>query len=276
MKYGDKRKINNRKIFEMGREFLLSFEQIDNKILKKHLNYWKHGKRNSMNEILLGMLKSASNRRNMGKTIGNVEGLRFVLLDFKPSQIIAKYGADYKSLFDEIESLLVEKSKKPKMNVDNPKSFWVIFCKTILSAANFLSKFQTIADFHNFVLDFYLKDYTRIALPLVLEKEIYGLGFATACDFLKENGYPKYVKPDTHIKSIFKGIRLSSIDSTDYDIFKDVVNFAEKINKLPYVVDKLFWLIGSGEFYLEKPKIRIGENRDNFIKLVNLKMFNHK
>jgi len=99
----------------------------------------------------------------------------------------------------------------------------------------------------------------------LLEKEIFGLGFALACDFLKENGYPKFIKPDVHIKAIFHGVGISKSKS-DYDIFKDVIRFSEDINELPYCVDKLFWLIGSGKFYLDN--VRIKTNRDEFVERI--------
>nr|QNO44219.1 hypothetical protein JAFNDAPN_00001 [Methanosarcinales archaeon ANME-2c ERB4]QNO46539.1 hypothetical protein HKKCGBCL_00016 [Methanosarcinales archaeon ANME-2c ERB4] len=149
-----------------------------------------------------------------------------------------------------------------RMTIDNPKSYWVIFCKSVFSASHFLSQFSELEEFDNFVSQFYLNEYTRVALPLLLEKEVFGLGFALACDFLKENGYPKFVKPDVHIKAIFHGIGISKSDS-DYDIFKDVIRFSEDIKELPYCVDKLFWLVGSGRFYLDE--VKINTNRDEFI-----------
>ena len=113
---------------------------------------------------------------------------------------------------------------------------------------------------------FYLNEYTRVALPLLLSREIDGMGFALACDFLKENGYPKFVKPDVHIKKIFQGLGLSDSDD-DYEVFKDVIRFSELVNELPYKVDKLFWLVGSGNLYLSG--IKIPTNRDYFIEKIN-------
>ena len=71
------------------------------------------------------------------------------------------------------------------------------------------------------------------------------MGFALACDFLKENGYPEFAKPDVHIKKIFNGLGLSD-SNDDYEVFKDVIRVSELVNGLPYRVDKLFWLVGSG------------------------------
>jgi len=52
----------------------------------------------------------------------------------------------------------------------------------------------------------------------------------------------------------------------DYQTLK-VIDQIAKDNKItPFEVDKIFWLIGSGNFYLSE--INIGRNRDEFIKKV--------
>ena len=121
-------------------------------------------------------------------------------------------------------------------------------------------------------------DDTRIALALLLESEINGYGFALACDFLKENCSHQYAKPDTHIKAIFKGLGLSSNKNTtkneDIEIFRSVIEYSRSINEIPYEVDRLFWLIGSGDFYLctELPEYNKNKklaSKEDFIKRVN-------
>ena len=43
-----------------------------------------------------------------------------------------------------------------------------------------------------------LNNLSITALPIVIDQEVYGIGFPLACDFLKEIGYGRYGKPDTH------------------------------------------------------------------------------
>lgn len=136
------------------------------------------------------------------------------------------------------------------MEKSNNKSYWVIYCKAILSIAQFLSKYSCLEEFEKFVNGFLTNEYSRLALPLLLEKEIFGFGFALACDFLKENVSPDFVKPDTHLNDISKGLGITSHSSDNFQIFKDVVLYSQRIGKLPYEVDKIFWLVGSGRFYL--------------------------
>ena len=251
-----------RKIFDEAHEYLLSFDPIDENMLDKHINGWKECKNQSVQDLLWGMLESVSNKRNMQSTIGSIEELRPFLEDFILPRIIEKYDDDWRGLF-----MTIKNNYKPPgpMEIDNPRSYWVIFCKSVFSASHFLSRFSNLDEFDNFVSQFYLNEYTRVALPLLLEEEVFGLGFALACDFLKENGYPKFVKPDVHIKAIFHGIGISKSNS-DYDVFKDVIRFSEDINELPYCVDKLFWLVGSGRFYLDD--VKINTNRDEFIEMI--------
>jgi thermostable 8-oxoguanine DNA glycosylase len=111
-----------------------------------------------------------------------------------------------------------------------------ILYEATISASNFLARFDNVDKFNNFVKTFYFNEYTQVALPLLLAKEIDGLGFALACDFLKDNGYPEFVKPDVHIKKIFKGIELSDSDE-DYEVYKDVIRFAKEIGEIPFRVD---------------------------------------
>ncbi len=107
-----------------------------------------------------------------------------------------------------------------------------------------------------------------MTLPLLLSEEIAGYGFALACDFLKENISPLFVKPDTHIKYIFKGLGLSNVDASDYQVFLDVVRFANSISQIPFAVDRLFWMIGSGKF--PNAVLQVPRRREAFVQSICL------
>lgn len=255
------------KIYSEARKYLLDFDEINEDILEKHLDNYKIGAATSIEELLKKILNSVKNKQAMPNTIGDIDKLGPYLCDFNPKQIITVFENNWEKVFYKIKN---EYKPKGKFDINKPQSYWVIFCKSVISAANFVNKFSNIEEFNIFVEKFYLNEYTRVALPLLLQREIKGFGFALACDFLKENGYEKFVKPDVHIKYIFNGIGLSDSDD-DYEIFKDVIRFAESINEVPYCVDKLFWLIGSGNFYLREPplnKKRIRTDSDQFIKRI--------
>ena len=104
---------------------------------------------------------------------------------------------------------------------------------------------------------------------MLLDREIHGLGFALACDFLKELGFLEFCKPDVHLKKILSGLGLSESDE-DYLIFKSIVRIAKHNGKKPYEIDKLFWLIGSGYFHFDG--IQIGRHADDFVVLAKKRL----
>ncbi|MHC1761326.1 MAG: hypothetical protein AB9917_17800 [Negativicutes bacterium] len=103
---------------------------------------------------------------------------------------------------------------------------------------------------------------------MIMAEEIYGIGYSLACDFLKELGFINYGKPDVHICQIFAGLGLCHKTASPYEIQKIIGQIAEAKGVSPYNVDKLFWLIGSGDFYMH-PDIgndgRIGRMKKEFI-----------
>jgi hypothetical protein len=97
---------------------------------------------------------------------------------------------------------------------------------------------------------------------MIIAAEIHGTGFPLACDFLKELGWTQYGKPDAHTKTILKGLGFS--DGSDYYIFKVMVLMAKLLHVTPFQVDKILWLIGSGNLYLADGRFRT--NRAGFVR----------
>jgi hypothetical protein len=180
----------------------------------------------------------------MPNTIGDISRLAVILCKFDHLAVLQKYEDGWGALFDAFQQ-----SVKPtsRMEKTNKRSYWVIFCKGCLSAAKYLAKFDSTDDFLKYVSDFDASSHTRPALPLLLETKVFGIGFALACDFLKEIGFVNYSKPDTHLTDIFQGLGLS--DGTPLGVFEAVTMMASDVGETPYAVDKLFWLIGSGRLY---------------------------
>jgi hypothetical protein len=243
------------KIFELGKQYLC--EEVNEDQLNKRLYPVKA---KTIDALFKRLLESLKNRRNMKDTIGELEQFKRVLFSFYPQNVVKEY-ADWQPLFKRIQT---ECKPKSKMDINRENSYWVIFCKGTLSSARFLSRFSSFDEFNEFVERFYLDDYSRAALPMLIEKEVYGLGFALACDFLKESGYTKYAKPDRHIKEIFSGLGICGDKDNDYKVFQTILRFAKAVNQEPYTVDKLFWLIGSGKLYLNKTKEK---GKSDFIKI---------
>ena len=78
----------------------------------------------------------------------------------------------------------------------------------------------------------------------------------------EENVSPEFIKPDTHINDIAQGLGITR-SSRNYQIFKDVEAYCARINVTPYAVDKVFWLVGSGNFYLSG--IKVNSSKHDFI-----------
>jgi len=257
-------------LFNQAYLFLLNEENINKELIDKHLvPEIKRSKPNTINKIYKAILESAQNVQMspnvIGRAISGIKGdidpLRKILFDFDPKKTFETYKTySPENLFNEIKQILI--------TVPNKYKLWIRFCKTIISSANYLNQFENHHKFYEFIDAYYDDDQMRPFLPMLLGFEIDGFGFALSCDFLKEMGYVNFGKPDTHIKDIF--IELGFLKNTaknsskaDYLSLKLIERIAKNNNRTPYAVDKLLWLLGSGNFYLDK--IEIGNKKKEFI-----------
>ena len=126
---------------------------------------------------------------------------------------------------------------------------WIRYCKGIVSVASFLSAFGSFEKFKE-TCEYYDKDnISRIAFASYLEKKIDNMGFAIACNWLKELGYKNYSKPDTHTKDICYALKLVDSNKKDIDCFEKMSELAKECGVEAYKLDKVWWLICSGNFY---------------------------
>ncbi|MCP4352095.1 MAG: hypothetical protein GY795_42065 [Desulfobacterales bacterium] len=251
--------MSNPEYFNIGREYLLSFDDVTEEMVDVQLNAWKNQKLSSLPDVYKAILNHAKNRRGMPNSIGDIDNIKHLLHDFDHKKVFELYN-DWGAIFDAV----IEDDYVPRgrMEKDNNKNHWVIYCKAIYSAAEFLTLFETYDEFSLFIEGFWTNEYTKLSLPLLLSKEIFGFGFALACDFIKENISPEFLKPDTHIRDIALGLGITKSEN-DFVIYRDVEKYCHDIDRLPYEVDKLFWLVGSGKFYMFN--IKIDSNKFEFI-----------
>lgn len=243
--------------FNKAKEYLLSFEGITEEMISTQLNEWKGKKPKDIKELFKAFLGHAKNRQGMPNSIGDINRLEDVLCNFNHVEIIKKHE-NWEAVFDAISK---SKYNPPgRMVKSNNRSHWVIYCKAIISISNFLLAYKDIEEFNEFVQGFLTNEHSKLALPLLLSAEIFGFGFALSCDFLKENVSPQFIKPDTHINDIAQGLGITK-ETKNFDIFKDVLAYCREIDVLPYEVDKLFWLVGSGNFYLFGEKIKVDKHK---------------
>lgn len=256
--------LTNKEVFDAAILYLLSFPSITETILEEQITFDEKQRPPDKASLFKALLSHATNRQGMPKTIGSVDLLKECLMQFDAAAVEKEYH-DWACLFDAIQSI---RRPTSRMDKGNPHSYWVVFSKTILSVAQFVNRFKSIEEFDGYVKEFLgsgVPD-VRLGLPLIMKEELFGYDFALACDFLKEHVSSEFVKPDVHIKEIFEGIGRSRSTDSDFQVFREVVKFAQSINEVPYRVDKLFWLIGSGKFY--RAGIQISADRDMFIRQI--------
>lgn len=157
---------------------------------------------------------------------------------------------------------------------DTKYNSWRKWSRAVIDAAKFMSDFHTADEFRDFVQQFDYNKNTRLALPLLISKRISGMGFALACDTLKELGYLDYPKPDVHLIEVFSQLGLSDVDPIS--VFEGIVEMAEVCKEIdsessPYKLDKIIWLICSGKFYLDD--ISVGNHKEDFISVIRGELF---
>jgi hypothetical protein len=272
----------DRAAYTLAKDFLLqsgASKGVTPELIEKYLHL-STPRPDTLAGIYERILESAQNANMkagvIGGSIGGVHQLGRVLCDFEPDDVLQKYASGWESVLDEVVEHL-----KPRGSIRRTtRSIWPQYCRTILSAAKFLSQFESADDFYGWVASFdRLDERARPALPMLLDTEIAGLGFPLACDFLKELGDENFSKPDVHVKDIFWAIGLCPWGTSDYEVFKAVARVARNVGVTPYNVDKLFWLIGSGNFYEDEDVSNggtIGGRKKQFIQVAQMELEEHQ
>lgn len=136
---------------------------------------------------------------------------------------------------------------------DSKMNSWYKWSCSVIDSAKFVNQFESVEGFKAFVNEYQNDATIRAALPLLIANKIRGVGFALACNALKELGNLKYVKPDVHLMDICEELQLSK--RAQIDVFEVITKIAEENGVEPYKVDKVLWLICSGNFYKDNIKI---------------------
>ena len=227
----------------------------------------------SMKKIYRNMLFSAQNKQRrsnntIGGKIGGFDNLSKVLGNFDHNYVLEHF-TDYMQIIDEVRENLPLKAPIVISENDPNKSLWPQFSNTCVSAARFLTNFKDAKDFICWAETFQKDERSIEGLPLILSAEIYGFGFPLACDFLKELGFENYGKPDVHIKDIFRAYKfIDELDSktntneSNCRVFKKMLEISKSIGISCYTLDKVIWLIGSGDFYLNENIRKISMKKD--------------
>ncbi len=254
--------------YKYANVYLLKLSGITNEDISRHL-VPIFDKPDDIKVVYRRFVDSAQNMQSssnvIGASIGGTQNLETVLFDFDPVKVAEHYTrADCLLLFENIKNTL-----KPKGQLRaTTRSIWPKFCHSVIDSAYFLSNFNTGTEFHAWTETFGHSSLSKPAIPLILSEEIFGIGFALACDILKELGHTEFGKPDIHIKEILKGVGFLDVNINGKQEVLETMRILDRIaiaNEVsPFNVDKILWLIGSGKIH-DGGKT-IGRNREEFIK----------
>ena len=216
----------------------------------------------SLKDIYIQFIRSAQNYQSMPKVI------KFDERKERISELTC--DLDYQQIKDLSPEELYQTLRQEfsASSADSNYNCWHKWSKSVVDSAKFISNFSNVGDFVAFVSRFDYNISTRMALPLLISTKISGVGFALACDTLKELGFTNYPKPDVHMMDVFSALGLSAHEP--FSTFEAIVRMSERCKTIdaevsPYKVDKVFWLICSGRFYLEDPEINIRRHKKQFI-----------
>jgi hypothetical protein len=251
----EQQRMRDRRAYEEGIKFLLQFDGLTESILESYFQPDSQARALTIGGIYEKMLLSATNvgrnintvKKHLGHAWGNsVQQEEWLLTKskvcaFMPKKIIETYGdnpANWHMVWHTI-----------RPNTAIPPRTVMRFCQTVISAASFIAQFHSADDFYDWI-EFFDRDVrARAALPMLIENEVVGYGFALACDFIKDLGYANFPKPDLHLEDICKGLGLCSQQANMFQVYKAIIRAAGNAEVTPYAFDRVFYLIGSGNLF---------------------------
>ena len=120
--------------------------------------------------------------------------------------------------------------------------------KGMCGGVRYLKRFNMDAGrFHEHILQA-CKTYRGTVSLLDEYRSIPEVGVALAPNFFSDLGYKEFCKPDVHVCAIINGL-----EGTNYDeqqVFERMLCLAKESGVPPRQLDKVFYLAGSGNFYL--------------------------
>ncbi len=231
-------KERNIKIYNAALDYLESIKPKEVR-LEKYFRVGYH----TLTDVYVRFIGSAQNYQAMPNIIG------FYKRKEEFSSVL--FGFDYVKISTLSEDELYQ-SLRDKFHVtsrETNRNSWLKWSRSVIDSAKFISGFRDADDFDTFVKRFDYNSMSKMALPLLIQAKIRGIGFALACDALKELGYTDYSKPDVHLIDVF--YKAGICEGNPISVYEAIGRMADDCNETPYKVDKVFWLICSGKYYEE-------------------------
>lgn len=207
----------------------------------------------SLSSIYKRLLGSLQNRQSLPNIIKfwhkDYESIyQETLFAFDPQKVQKKYNG-----VNGAERLFEDLNDKVHWNAEHyelPKQW----CEGAIGAAKVLSRYSDSKSLYEVLMKQAENgDLMKIAdywdkLP------IKGMGFALSCDFLKEIGID-LPKPDVHIIAVIKEVFFCGKDISEKELTAAFINMVKMLKEehpemTAYKLDKMIWLICTGNFYL--------------------------
>ena len=139
----------------------------------------------------------------------------------------------------------------------NRETNWDKYCKGLFEGLKYLADENGIQEMDSLVAFDYRnsaeKFSDKIKILKRIQSKIHGLGFALTCDWLKECGCEWLAKPDIHIIEVIK--RIKGVEKiSERKVIEFVFEWSKLVDATAYKIDKIIWLLCTGNFYLNKPK----------------------
>ncbi|MCI1268597.1 MAG: hypothetical protein LKG21_01675 [Ruminococcus sp.] len=169
--------------------------------------------------------------------------IKTVMCDYHLSEFIKQYNMDDAKLYkDFLDAGLFKESEARH-------SRWKQFSQSNCQMASFIGNneaFSTIEEMFDYFEKFSSVE-QRIILGKQIESRIPMWGFAMACNWLKDIGVRNFCKPDRHLRIILSGINNTDLSPDETFRKADLIANTENVNI--FKLDRILYLIGSGDFY---------------------------
>lgn len=227
----------------------------------------------TLQTIFLRLAKSAANRHMLKNVIEFSDKMnrndRILEAISGQKQLATKSFSDevfkphlQKLAVVKVDEALCNLRQDPGLIKSEKTTLWERWLKSVSDAAAFMLQYESGQEFvHHFQS---LAPEDRSAGPLLIARNVKWVGFALACDALKELGFTQFIKPDTHLIDVFCALNLAK--NKQLSVFDAATSMVQTINSdrpkekqiTAYELDKIIWLCCSGTFYNEKKQVSKG------------------
>lgn len=195
---------------------------VDDAPFNEKLRVPKMKKVRSMPRLFRLVVDILAEAKMVRENVSDIEVLAKPLFDFNPKKVATCHEKPGR-----LERRL------SKMAPDWPTEDMESFVLGMVEGARTLMACNTASGFHRFVEEFYKGVMIASSLPLVLEKEIPGIGFSGACRFLNQAGHPVFFLVEPKVRAVLFDAGLTETRGL-YDSFFAVLEMADRRNVHPH------------------------------------------